>query len=1302
MRDVVFKASALPESVYGWSKEVFGQVGLSITIPPFFSISQVIDVVTSNGTSLPMAIDHMNLNQLTDISGFAAAGSVRPIYPTNMTVPEIQMDLGYVEMGVLVQSTRVATAEMPQGLHMAASDPSVALNARAVVLRDDGIAPAVQNLINSMVGGPDAAPSSSIGVTGLMFGASKEEAFVTFSKIIISLDTAALMPLLSKTMMAVQEKLVAPGLIGFGGANMAVESSTLVTADAQVTFKNPLPISASLGGVRMEVSLDGKSAIQASTGELLLASGSSSLDLPAHLGLSDGSNGIAASVAALVNDLIALRAPSTSVSISGLVIKAPGSVSSVTDAATIDQFKNIVLRLPASILDKINPLRPNSPIDVSAMLPSMDNIIEKVNPVFHSFSLDTLPNAKISSSISVGYTNPVPLSVKLPYARLVVQVDSTSIAIVHVSGLSLAIQNGQMVPQIMVAFGNDNDRVAEIVASLVDSAISELTCPFSTSLVKRDQQRKFGLNGIYFGMSEADSNGILSAVDVDVSFLAEKISMDQVKRLLTRYIPINFPASIEDLSKYFSPSITELDVAMLPAHSMDLKAGATLSLPFAINSLIGFLESDFGINQSPMASVSLASGLHITSRSSGGEGSVPATLDAGARIQFTDDISCAVSVARLIENTLQGSPYDTTLVVRNIVVGYSPTDFIKAFSRISISVSFDSLLKPIRPLIDAIIENVKENLLKSIHEMEKSDAGIKQIASSVSIPIYGGIAITPKSASVSMKPGSKIDLGLELGISMPFPVSANIPYMSLVGSLDTLSAVVVEANGFSVKPNSVNDVSLSTTLSIQDSDALSEKLQSIVADFMITGRISSLFGVNSVYFGSSSSDKISILDKFGISMDVNPYLPPVVDFMSKRGQSLINSLISTMETITMEDIQSGNPLHLGYGILISMRKAHLEMQQHQSVYIGIDMGIVFPFKLSVDIPYIGMDVGIDSVQAMGVQVNGFKVGDSVTTSVINGSSLLSVGTLLSIKDTTDLADKLASVADNLMAGNNFTTSSSQIVFGGAAFGASQADHVKALNRVVIQFGLNSRFIVSLSNTMKRLSSSVDPIKLVSALGINITDMAASLQPGQIIDMSASASFKLPFPIIFKVGYMSAFGGLDGIDVSRLDLDGGLSVGSQTVNGLVLKGSIFMPSAEMVRKKVAAFVDHVMVKGISNLDEIATFSQLKFGFSSQDYIKALSKIQIGAKISQIITQSLIDKIVLEYFGFPSSNDISLDFVVSLLYKFVKDRGVVNSAILDASKFGSIIAGVDAGVTKMELIAKVDVGYAAMTPLFNKLV
>jgi hypothetical protein len=109
-------------------------------------------------------------------------------------------------------------------------------------------------------------------------------------------------------------------------------------------------------------------------------------------------------------------------------------------------------------------------------------------------------------------------------------------------------------------------------------------------------------------------------------------------------------------------------------------------------------------------------------------------------------------------------------------------------------------------------------------------------------------------------------------------------------------------------------------------------------------------------------------------MDVNPYLPPVVDFVRKRADIIADSLISTMEKITMEDIQSGKPLNLGFGIVVTMQKAELAMRQHQTVFVGIDLNIVFPFKLSVDIPFMGIDAGIDAIPAMGLQViSAFKL-----------------------------------------------------------------------------------------------------------------------------------------------------------------------------------------------------------------------------------------------------------------------------------------------------------------------------------------
>lgn len=482
------------------------------------TLDTVINIVTLDKTTIPLTVTDLAMNQLEQDPGFQVLGDIFVDYPQG--IPKVSLNVGHVSMNPVIEDGVIAVVELPNGL-VFTEKSNTKLDALMVLSDNDNFAQDVQAVVDSIFS--DGA-SSVVGVTGLKFGPSKDSSFVTFSKIAINIDTGSLLPLLKSTIQAIQNKVLIPGLLKLDGVDMHLISSSDINAGASVSVNNPLPISAFFGSISAMGQLDGDILAKVGLSPLTLEKGLFSMETKMEVKLSNGDNGLAGKVSGFLNDFLALRSPGSSVSVTGLRLSPPKGGPGV-----IHHIEAVVFPIPVDVIRAINPLKPESSLDTSALFPNMATIINDLNLGIKAALLETLPQSSLGTGLDFSYNNPIPASVSIPFAIVQISIDDTAIFNMELKGLVLERISGEMDIGIVLRF-NNGEAVADRIAALVSQYLKEQNLA----------GRKFNVQRVYFGSSKTDVNNLLSEVDLNVTPLVEKVNLVDLKEIIMKQVIIMF------------------------------------------------------------------------------------------------------------------------------------------------------------------------------------------------------------------------------------------------------------------------------------------------------------------------------------------------------------------------------------------------------------------------------------------------------------------------------------------------------------------------------------------------------------------------------------------------------------------------------------------------------------------------------------------------------------------------------------------------------------------------------------------
>ena len=115
----------------------------------------------------------------------------------------------------------------------------------------------------------------------------------------------------------------------------------------------------------------------------------------------------------------------------------------------IDQFKSLVIHIPASLINKVKRRSSYHPlIDISNIIPtesSLDHLAPSLTSVAVSVSSTKETTLNIESSLT--FTNPVNVSLKIPYLKLDIGIENNPAITLDINNLDLKRGRGVSITQ---------------------------------------------------------------------------------------------------------------------------------------------------------------------------------------------------------------------------------------------------------------------------------------------------------------------------------------------------------------------------------------------------------------------------------------------------------------------------------------------------------------------------------------------------------------------------------------------------------------------------------------------------------------------------------------------------------------------------------------------------------------------------------------------------------------------------------------------------------------------------------------
>ncbi|TPX55816.1 hypothetical protein PhCBS80983_g05003 [Powellomyces hirtus] len=792
---------------------------------PEMCVKCIISAVTKNGTSLPIALRDMNVNQLTDVSGFGADGQIGIKYP--MGLARLDMNLGYVGLGVNVGAAQIPliNLQLPTGLNFtpdAANETVVNVGARMIIERDLRIPAAMQTFIDGFLA--DTAPmdmSTSIMVSGILFGESPVSHFTTFSKIAVSIDAHDFKDIAMTIGKAVIEEVFREKLVILKDVGLDVVTPIQVNVGVKADVRNPVPIGLNLGSVALAVGLDDMPLSSIAVSPITMAKGTSGLALAVVADLATGANGMANKIAILVDDMVDDVIPAAILTISGFAMTPTGNGSA---AAVIDQFSTLKINIPPTLLHLLNPLGADSPIDLSAMFGDRTNILDGFDVALSSAGVSTGSQATLAVAAGLSITNPLPVSARIPYAEITMELNLLDFVVIEVFDIALAASGtGQMAPSLNIRFlGTDGiqDQVAAFVSTFIDGKIMD----------------GVAVKTIFFGTGALSRNDLLSAVRIDATKITQGIDTSALVSGIVGMVlgkDISFPMNLAEIMHMVSVVIEgTLRVETLPNRVISANmAGMKAALPFTLDADLGMLGFAVTVSDANLMSVALLGGVQIAASQIGTMRPV---------VSFVDQEPAQNRMAEIGRWIFDSIETDATFDIGRLGIGLSPSDRITSFDKIKLSIPVSRILKP------------------------QGDLS----------PLLAVFAPSLTKVDIATVPGNAMSLAAGIAMKSPIQIAATIGWVGVHVEIDDNPLVDVGLPNLAIDASDgATNLNIATTLAFKDTDATRTAVAKLVDGVMEGGdSAEGIVSINKLALGASETDIITAFSKIKIPLRASSLL----------------------------------------------------------------------------------------------------------------------------------------------------------------------------------------------------------------------------------------------------------------------------------------------------------------------------------------------------------------------------------------------------------------------------------------------
>ncbi|KAI9351160.1 hypothetical protein DFJ73DRAFT_831832 [Zopfochytrium polystomum] len=1183
---------------YPWSTRSLSGAVIDFGLPQSLGVSGLVNSLTGNGTSLPVNIISVAVTQSSSVPGFDIGGALSVVPSGFRGFPKLRIAAGYVDVGVVVPKVTAGAVDadtqvsfvnvtLPTGLQLNTTDASksVSLDASAVFSRSDSLTGSLQTTIDSLLG--TTQTKSYLGITGIVLGASKTSAIITFSELLVEIGTTDLTGLLGNVRDSLLNE-VGGSFLTIDGLDLAVKTSSSISVGVDSILKNPWPLSAKLGGIGLNVLVDGAQFTGVNLDSLSLAQGTAPLDLNVGVTLTtNASSSLTQSVSKLISQVVAGQSVTPKLSISGIVIAPPGG--SASSSAAIDQLKSITITLPSSVLDKVVVPSSGTPaVDLSPLVPT-EQRVNAMNLALSSLKLTIDASNTMTLAPAATLTNPTNISATVGYASVGVALAGVSDTLtVKVSSLSLAQGRAAMQATLALNFA-DGSKTGNgtTTADAIAAVVNELTSGghLTTSIA---------VGSIAFGSSATDVNNVLKDVTIDITPLTTKITGAGVGNAVKGLLPASFPSTLSNLTDTLGLDITNVGVKAAPSASLSVTAAASLTrLPYTLDIGIGATSLGLGLDAAPLLTAAIPAGVTLNGASS---------FNLGMSLGFSNDALARSAVKTLVANVLDKGQFGSSAISIGSIslAGVGAPAPITALSKVSVSLK----------LADLLSFGSKPDLVSLVSDT---------------------LGVSVKSADLSTKPNKVLGVGAQVGLGLSFPLSVDIPYLG-AGVAFSAGNVVTASSSTGIKlATGGSGLGIGVDLTFDESDSGQTEFANLV-NSILAGSNQIPIHLNSVSLGASASDRILTFADADLYLNAGSLITKALG-----GPIDLNKIVRNVLTNTLS---GGNGTTSGNSDNISLSSVAVKAASNSRLQVTANAGLALtlPLAVSANIGSLSLSsfgLGSKPVMALDLGIITFGASQPANSSIANALKL----PLATITCSTDdsAAQAVADAFAPYTAGGGSSTSTQTLFVSGIALGASSSDQILAFNKVSVSFAVDSigtpvsswvsreldKFLAGIpSNALSNaLNGNRGDGSLLLTLGketaLSLNDLNIGFKPSSVISAAVAAGLQWAWNVGADLPWVGTAISLDSVKAADISISGLSLSGSSDASALhplSLGANVAISDTDALANSVSTVIDSFF-DGTAFPGSMVV-SNLGLGSSDSDRITLFSKIVLAISLNRV--------------------------------------------------------------------------------------
>ncbi|KAG0200166.1 hypothetical protein BGX33_011167 [Mortierella sp. NVP41] len=849
---------------------VLGFIGPYIPFP--------IDISGSSGSSL--------LSYIQSLAISTAPGHTLLIQPKIQLSFPFQLDLNilYLALDINLDNNILGQLFLTDLVGTGQGQVSVSVGIGLVLSEP---APSIPGIVAQLVDGVDLA----VGVSNLAIGVSPSDAINTLNSLGIaapissvitgSLGTGNFIDSFNVTVAKNAISITVGKLaeLTIHQASINVLPDNLVTAAISLEVFLGLPVVANIGYIGIQAQMDGAQLADISMNSgLSYAGGRVQMDADVALSVGTGPV-ISGKVAALVNAVLAKQPVTGTVGISDIVIG-----HSSTDL--INALSGISVQLPLGGL--IGGVAfPSLPASF------LDSTLAQLGLAVFDLSLATIPNAGLRVGARATFSNPIPISVSVPFIGISGGLDNVDLVTVGVNNLALVPGANSLQAQIDLNFNNAANAQTKLATLLGELLGGQLGNTLELLTV----------HNLRIGASPTDYFDILSQIEflIPSKYILTKANLYAIAAKLC-LSSIQLSGVLLDKLKIGAIS-ANLDKAPV----IDLGTSISVSnVSLNAEVSIGYFGIDLALDSHALTHVDVPS-ISLTTANN----KLTLMIQASAIVKDTPEIQTDIAnIVNYFMTDITTIPVNS-LVFSKPVLGVSTTDDIQTFSLIQFPVALPELLAKARVTISRWFTGAGgldlNNIALSGVVLDLNNPSI--------IGVQGGVQVKdfalPADISISYA-------GVSLGLDTAPLADLTIPSLVLTSTNNQLL------------------IDFKATLNLQQGQAASSQVAKLFGAVLSPGQVTpptNLVIYNTV-FGGDPEHLFHILSQVKLNIALAPYLQKIGTFLTGvSGGNLLAGLDIGALTVDLN-----NPQTIGIDTTIALKNITIPAEIKLN-YVGFNLAI---------------------------------------------------------------------------------------------------------------------------------------------------------------------------------------------------------------------------------------------------------------------------------------------------------------------------------------------------------------------------